>query len=118
MGTVIAVAIALLVLLWLAIAARRKALRTYLLATGVETTGDSVLVPARRGRPAHVAVSYIDSDGVRRSVRKSVVSAGEAQLARKPARVIYHPRRTDRDDYVLLAFGDSERWFHVTFLRT
>ena len=118
MGTVIAVAAALLFLLWLAIVTRRKALKAYLLASGIETHGSSVLVPAHRGRPAYVAVTYVDSEGVRRSVRKTFLSAGEAQLARKPARVVYHPRRTERDDYVLVAFGDSDRWFRVNFLHT
>ena len=49
---------------------------------------------------------------------KEAVTRIEAQLARKPARVVYHPRRTERDDYVLVAFGDSDRWFRVNFLHT
>lgn len=115
-GTIIGIGLAFVGLLWLAIAARRRALRTLLLTTGVEVAGSGRLVSRGRRRPPRVVVTYTDSAGVSRSVVKSIVSAGDAELVRRPIRVVFHPRRTTRDDYVLIGFGDHpRRWFRVSF---
>ncbi len=117
MGTIIAVCVAFLILLWILFALRRRALRTYLLATGMETVGRAQLVPSRFGRAPTVVVSYVDSDGKKRVVRKLLASSGDEQLVKKKVRVVFHPNRTNRDEYVLIAFGDSPRWFRVGFTR-
>ena len=44
-----------------------------------------------------------------------VTSAGDEQWVKKDVRVVFHPDRTNRDEYVLVAFGDSHRWFRVGF---
>ncbi len=115
MGTIVAICIAFLALLWVLFALRRRALRTYLLATGMETSGRAELVPARFGRAPSIVVTYTDSTGKKRRVRKLVASAGDEQLVKKNVRVVFHPDRTSRDEYVLVAFGDSHRWFRVGF---
>ncbi len=117
MGTIVAVSIAFLFLLWALFAVRRRALRTYLLATGMETVGSAQLVPVRLRRAPMVVVTYVDSAGVKRAVRKLLVSAGDEQLVKKKVRVVFHPNRTSRDEYVLIAFGESTRWFRVGFTR-
>lgn len=115
-GTIIGVGLAFVGLLWLAITARRRALRTVLLATGVEVPGHGRLVHRGARRAPRVVVTYTDSEGQERSVVKSVVSAGDAELVRRPIRVVFHPRRTTRDDYVLVGFGEHpRRWFRVSF---
>jgi len=50
MGTIVVVAIAFLLLLWVLMTVRRRALRTYLLTTGMETTGKAVLQWSRAPR--------------------------------------------------------------------
>lgn len=119
MGTIVAVALAFLLLLWILIAVRRRALRTYLLATGVETSGTAALAwPKGKRRAPSIAVTYVDSEGVTRTAIKSIVSAGDGELMKKPVRVVFHPRRTTRDDYVLLGFGAQPRtWFRANFAR-
>lgn len=115
-GTIVAVGLTFVGLLWLAISARRRALRTLLLATGVEVPGTGRLVSRGTRRAPRVLVTYTDSEGQTRSVIKSVVSAGDAELVRRPIRVVFHPRRTTRDDYVLVGFGEQpRRWFRVSF---
>lgn len=119
MGTIVVVALAFLILLWILVAVRRRAMRAYLLATGVETSGTASLAwpKGKRGAPS-IAVTYVDSDGVTRTVVKSIVSAGDGELMKKPVRVIFHPRRTTRDEYVLLGFGPHPgKWFRVSFAR-
>lgn len=117
-GITIAIGLALVGLLWAAIAVRRRAIRTLLLTSGVEVAGRARLVTAaRRGAP-RIHVTYTDSDGVQRTVVKSIVSAGDERLVREPTRVVFHPRRTNRDDYVLVGFGATpRRWFPVSFAR-
>ena len=119
MGAIVVVAIAFLLLLWILIAVRRRALRTYLLATGVETSGRASLTwPRGRRRAPAIAVTYVDSAGVTRTAVKSIVSAGDGELMKKPVRVIFHPRRTTRDDYVLLGFGEHPgTWFRASFAK-
>ncbi|MDP3209269.1 MAG: hypothetical protein Q8M65_08975 [Rhodoglobus sp.] len=115
MGTIVAVSVAFLILLWILFALRRRALRAYLLTTGIEVTGSAKLVSSRLRRAPSVVVSYVDSGGATRSVRKLITSAGDEQLVKKKVRVVFHPDRTSRDEYVLVAFGDSNRWFRVGF---
>lgn len=118
-GAVIAVVVAFILLLRIAIAARRRGIRGYLLATGVRTPGTASLVSVRGRRAPAVSVSYADSDGVTRTVIKALTSAGDAELAKKPVTVLFHPRRTNRDEYVLLGFGESPAtWFRVSFGRS
>ncbi len=119
-GTVILVAVAFAVLLWVLIVGRRRALRTMLLTTGMETSGKSKLVwPHGPRRAPRIAVTYVDSEKVTRTVVKVVASAGDGELMKKPARVVFHPRRTDRDDYVLVGFGaQPATWFRVNFMRS
>lgn len=116
--TIVLVAIAFLVLLWALIAGRRRALRAMLLATGMETSGKATLVwPKGRRRSPRISVVYVDSDGVRRTVLKTVVSAGDGELVKKPVKVVFHPRRTNREEYVIVGFGASpSTWFRVTFM--
>ncbi|CAN5380156.1 hypothetical protein BH10ACT7_BH10ACT7_03160 [soil metagenome] len=120
MGTIVLVAVAFLILLWILIAVRRRALRTYLLTTGVETSGTAALVwPKGKRRAPAIAVTYVDSEGVTRTAIKSIVSSGDSELMKKAVRVVFHPRRTTRDDYVLLGFGDHPgTWFRVSFAKT
>ncbi|MGV8897397.1 MAG: hypothetical protein ACOH10_11445 [Rhodoglobus sp.] len=117
MGTIVAVCIAFLALLWILFGLRRRALRTYLMATGMQTSGHAELIAGRFGRAPSVVVTYTDSNGTTRSVRKLIASAGDEQLAKKRVRVVFHPDRTSRDEYVLIAFGESHRWFRVAFTR-
>ena len=116
MGTFVAVLVALIALLWIAIAVRRRTMRAYLLTTGTEVAGRAWLL-ARSGRRApKIAVQYTDSRGVVRTVIKTIVSAGDAELVRKPVRVVFHPDRTTRDEYVLVGFGAHPgTWFRVNF---
>mgnify|MGYP000851308846 CR=1 FL=1 len=116
---VIAVAIAFLVLLWLVIAVRRKAIRTTLLATGVQVRGTTSFVWPRGRGPARVGVTYIDNAGVSHTAVKATVNAGDAELFSQPAHVIFDPRRANSDDYVLLGFGEvPSTWFRASFTRT
>ena len=119
MGTIVVVAIAFLLLLWVLMTVRRRALRTYLLTTGMETTGKAVLQwPTGGKRSPHIAVTYTDSEGVTRTAVKTMVSSGDSELIKKTAKVVFHPRRTSRDDYVLLGFGDRpSTWFRAEFSR-
>ncbi|MCU1439465.1 MAG: hypothetical protein JWP85_462 [Rhodoglobus sp.] len=117
-GIFVAVAIAFLAILWILTAVRRRGIRTYLLAAGAQTRGVATLQPRRGRREPSIAVRYTDADGVTRTAVKSVVSAGDSELVKKPAMVLYHPRRTSRDDYVLLGFGEQpSRWFRADFAR-
>ena len=118
-GTIIFVAVAFIALLWIAIIVRRRSIQTYLLATGNQTRGTSSLSwPRGRGAPS-IAVTNTDAVGVTRTVIKSVVSAGDSELLKKPAMVVYHPERANRDDYVLVGFGDiPSTWFRVDFARS
>lgn len=118
MGAVIAVMIAFVLLLWLAIVVRRRALRTLLLTTGVEVPGTTSLAWPRGRRTPHIAVTYTDTAGVTRTAIKVVVSAGDSQLLSQPARVVFDPRRASRDDYVLVGFGNHpSTWYRVNFAR-
>jgi hypothetical protein len=116
---IILVAIAFLVLLWIAIRMRRRSIQALLLTTGSQTTGTSSLVwPRGTGSPS-IAVTYTASDGITRTAIKTIVSAGDAELMKKPAMVIYHPQRTTRSDYVLVGFGAvPATWFRVNFARS
>lgn len=116
---IVIVAIAFLVLLWIAIRMRRNAIRTLLLTTGSQTRGTASLVwPRGTGAPS-IAVTYTASDGIDRTAIKTIVSAGDAELLKRPAMVIYHPSRTTRADYVLVGFGDvPSTWFRVNFARS
>ena len=118
-GTVVAVVIGLTILLWIITALRRRALRSYLMAVGAETTGTASLVRRARKRYPVIVVKYTDNDGVVHSAQKSVVSAGDDALVKKTARVIYHPGHPSRDDYVLLGFGATpNKWFRAHFTRS
>jgi hypothetical protein len=116
---IVIVAIAFLVLLWITIRMRRNTIRTLLLTSGSQTRGTSSLVwPRGTGAPS-IAVTYRASDGISRTAIKTIVSAGDAELLKKPAMVIYHPERTTRSDYVLVGFGDlPATWFRVNFARS
>ncbi len=116
---IVVVAITFLVLLWIAIRMRRNSIRALLLTTGSQTRGTSSLVwPRGTGAPS-IAVTYTASDGITRSAIKSIVSAGDAELIKRPAMVIYHPKRTTRADYVLVGFGElPTTWFRVNFARS
>jgi hypothetical protein len=116
---IVIVAIAFLVLLWISIRARRNSIRTLLLTTGSQTRGTTSLVwPRGTGAPS-VAVTYTASDGVTRTAVKTIVSAGDAELMKRPAMVVYHPKRTTRSDYVLVGFGElPTTWFRVNFARS
>jgi hypothetical protein len=115
---IVIVAIAFLVLLWISIRARRNSIRTLLLTTGSQTRGTTSLVwPRGTGAPS-VAVTYTASDGITRTAVKTIVSAGDAELMKKTAMVVYHPKRTTRSDYVLVGFGElPTTWFRVNFAR-
>jgi len=116
MGWLVALGLILVGLLWFATRLRRRAIRTYLLASGAQTTAVSSLY--RRGRHApRIAVRYRDNSGIEHFAVKSVISAGDAELLRKPAAVLYHPQRPGRSDYVLVGFGKQpRRWFAVEFV--
>ena len=117
-GPIIAVAIAFVLLLWLVIVVRRRAIQSLLLANGVQVTGTSALVWPRGRGPARIGVTYTDSNGVSHTAVKTIVSAGDAELLKRPAQVIFHPLRADRDDYVLLGFGSQpSTWFRANFAR-
>lgn len=117
-GVTVAVALGLVGLLWVTIVVRRRAIRTLLLTSGVEVAGRARLVGTSRRAAPRIHVTYTDTDGVTRTVVKSIVSAGDDRLVREPTRVIFHPRRTSRDDYVLVGFGTTpRRWFPVSFAR-
>lgn len=115
-GVVVVVAIAFLLLLWTVVALRRRSLRSYLLAVGAETPGTARLVrKSLRHRP-RLLVSYTTADGVHRTIAKAQPSAGDEQLATRPVRVVYHPRRAGRDDYVIFGFGEHPvTWFRGNF---
>jgi|SRR5664279_1329781 len=115
MGWLFALGVLLVSLLWFATQLRRRAIRTYLLASGAQTTAIASL--HRRGRRApRIAVRYRDNSGIEHFAVKSVISAGDAELLRKPAAVLYHPQRPGRSDYVLVGFGKQpRRWFAVEF---
>lgn len=115
-GTFVVVLAVLIALLWVAIAVRRRTMRTYLLTTGTEVAGKAWLQQRSGRRAPRVAVQYTDSRGVVRTVLKSIISAGDAELVRKPVRVVFHPDRTTRDEYVLVGFGaHPATWFRVNF---
>ena len=117
-GILIVVAVAFLAILWVLTGVRRRGIRTYLLAAGAQTRGVATLQHRPWRREPSIAVRYTDADGVTRTAVKSVVSAGDSELVKKPAMVLYHPRRTSRDDYVLLGFGERPtRWFRADFAR-
>jgi hypothetical protein len=115
MGWLFALGVILVSLLWFATRLRRRAIRTYLLASGAQTTAVASLY--RRGRRApRIAVRYRDNSGAEHFAVKSMVSAGDAELLKKPAAVLYHPQRPGRSDYVLVGFGKQpRRWFAVEF---
>lgn len=118
MTPIILVVIALLLLLWLALRVRRGAIRTTLLTTGTQVTGVASLMWPRGSGAARIAVTYEDNNGVSHTAVKSIVSAGDGELMKLPAQVIFHPLRADRDDYVLLGFGAMpSTWFRASFTR-
>lgn len=118
MGAVILVIVAFVLLLWIVIAVRRRSIRALLLSTGHQVTGTASLVWPRGRGAARIGVTYTDNNGVRHTAVKTVVSAGDAELMKKPAQVIFHPLRADRDDYVLLGFGTRpSTWFRANFAR-
>ena len=116
MGWVAAVGLLFVALLWTAARLRRRSIRALLLATGAQTSATSSIY--RRGRRSpRIAVRYSDNFGTEHVAVKALVSAGDAELLKKPAVVLYHPKRTDRSDYVLLGFGEHPgRWFPVEFV--
>jgi hypothetical protein len=116
MGWLIALGLLFLTLLWIATWVRRKSIRALLLAAGAQTSATSSLY--RRGRRTpRIAVRYTDNSGTERVAVKALVSAGDAELLKKPAVVLYHPERSGRSDYVLLGFGEQpHRWFPVEFV--
>ncbi len=108
--------IAFVLLFWFAIVVRRRALRTLILTTGVEVPGTTSWTWPRGHRTPHIAVTYTDTAGVTRTAIKVLVSAGDSQLMALPARVVFDPRRANRDDYVLVGFGNHpSTWFRVNF---
>lgn len=115
MGWLFSVGILLVSLLWFATWLRRRAIRAYLLASGAQTSAASSLY--RRGRRTpRIAVRYRDNSGTEHFAVKSLVSAGDSELLKKPAAVLYHPQRSGRSDYVLVGFGKQpRRWFSVEF---
>jgi hypothetical protein len=116
--TIVAISLAFLALLWVLTTARRRSIRTYLLATGTQTRATASLVRRKGKRAPVIAARYTDLEGVTRTALKSIVSAGDSELVKKPAMVVYHPRRADRDEYVLLGFGERPtRWFRVDFAK-
>ncbi|QYH36232.1 hypothetical protein [Salinibacterium sp. M195] len=115
MGWLFAVAILFLALLWSAIWLRRRAIRALLLTTGAQTKATSSLYLRGRRSP-RIALRYTDNAGTERTVIKSLVSAGDSQLLKKEAVVLYHPKRASRSDYILVGFGSHpQRWFPVEF---
>jgi hypothetical protein len=117
-GAILLIGVGFVALLWIVTALRRHSLRTYLLAVGAQTRGSASLVRRRGRRTPSIVVKYTDNNGVEHRARKMIVSAGDDELVRKPAMVVYHPDRTSRDDYVLLGFGARPtRWFRVSFVR-
>ncbi|WP_341951951.1 hypothetical protein [Salinibacterium sp. TMP30] len=116
MGWLFAVGLLFLVLLWTATRLRRRSIRAILLTSGAQTSGTSSLY--RRGRRSpRIAVRYTDNSGTQRVAVKALVSAGDTELLKKPAVVLYHPKRSGRSDYVLLGFGEyPQRWFPVEFV--
>lgn len=115
---VIVVAVCFLLVLWASIVFRRHAIRSWLLAWGAQTSAETINARRGRDRQAKIHASYVDNTGVRRTAVKTLISAGDAQLAKKPAVVLYDPRRPTRDDRVLLGFGETpSRWFGVTFTK-
>ena len=118
MGTVIATAVVFLLLLWLAISVRRRAIRSLLMTSGHQVTGTAALMWPRGRGAARIGVTYVDNNGVEHTAVKTLVSAGDAELVKKPAQVIFHPLRADRADYVLLGFGSTpSTWFRANFAR-
>ncbi|MGV8857084.1 hypothetical protein [Rhodoglobus sp.] len=115
-GWLIATAIVFLALLWTATRLRRRSIRTILLTTGAQTSAISSIY--RRGRRApRIAVRYTDNSGTERTAVKALLSAGDSELLKQPAVVLYHPKRADRSDYVLVGFGNQPRtWFPVDFV--
>ncbi|MGV8911050.1 MAG: hypothetical protein ACOH14_00415 [Rhodoglobus sp.] len=116
MGWLFAVGVAFISLLWTATWLRRRSIRVLLLTTGAQTSATSSL--HHRGRRApRIAVRYTDNLGTERIAVKALVSAGDSELLKKPAVVIYHPQRASRSDYVLVGFGEQPRkWFPVEFV--
>lgn len=116
MGWLVAAGILMLALLWSATWIRRRSIRTLLLTTGAQTSATSSI--HRRGRRSpRIALRYTDNSGTERVVVKALVSAGDAELLKKPAVVLYHPKRAGRSDYVLVGFGKRpQTWFPVEFL--
>jgi len=116
MGWLIAVGLLFLAMLWTATWLRRRSIRTLLLTTGAQTSATSSLYQRGRRTP-QIAVRYTDNSGTERVAVKALVSAGDAELLKKPAVVLYHPKRSGRSDYVLLGFGEHpRRWFPVEFV--
>ncbi|EAR24090.1 hypothetical protein A20C1_02459 [marine actinobacterium PHSC20C1] len=115
MGWLFGVGIVFIALLWSATWLRRRAIRAYLLASGAQTTAVSSVYQRGRRTP-RIAVHYRDNSGTEHFAVKSLVSAGDSELLKKPAAVLYHPKRTGRSDYVLIGFGKRpQRWFSVEF---
>lgn len=118
MAPLVLAIVGLLVLLWIVMRVRRGAIKTTLLTSGTQVRGASALVWPRGSGAARIAVTYEDNNGVSHTAVKSLVSAGDGELIKLPAQVIFHPLRADRDDYVLLGFGAMpSTWFRASFAR-
>lgn len=116
MGWLVAAGLALIALLWVATWLRRRSIRALLLATGAQTHATSSVYRHGRRTP-RIAVHFTDNSGTEHTVVKALVSAGDAELLKKPAVVLYHPKRAGRSDYVLVGFGKQpRRWFPVEFV--
>ena len=116
MGWLFAVGLLLITFLWAAAKLRRRSIRALLLTTGAQTSGTSSVY--RRGRRSpRISVRYTDNAGTEHTAVKALVSAGDSELLKKRAVVLYHPKRANRSDYVLLGFGEQpHRWFPVEFV--
>ena len=118
MGPLIVLAMIFVLLLWLAITVRRRMIHTMLMTTGHQVTGTATLVWPRGSGAARIGVTYVDNNGGQHTAIKALVSAGDAELMKKTPQVIFHPLRADRDDYVLLGFGERPTtWFRASFPR-
>ncbi len=116
MGWLFAVGVIFVALLWTATRLRRRSIRALLLTTGAQTRATSSLYHRGRRSP-RIAVRYTDSSGIERTAVKVLVSAGDSELLKKKAVVLYHPKRSGRSDYVLVGFGKQpQRWFPVEFV--
>jgi hypothetical protein len=116
-GWLFVAGLVVVVLLVAATRLRRRAIRALLLSTGAQTTAISSVYRRGRRHP-RIGLRYVDNSGKEQFAIKSIVSAGDAELLKKKAVVLYHPSRSDRSDYVLVGFGDHpSRWFPVEFSR-